>query len=204
MATNTTAKQVTFALPSLLSSHLFNPSLCPSLPPFTLLSQIYTVSYDGTIRALRPSLSSFTSEYHSPDHEFSCLAAPPLSSPLARTLLLGTDSGDMALIDPRAGLEAGDGLVTTMDLHLKKISTISMCPGHEHLFATCSMDRTVRLWDARRLPGLAGFWEKQGGKKGGKGGGGGSSPVALFESSHGRGVSSAYFSPDGSMLVTTR
>ena len=35
--------------------------------------------------------------------------------------------------------------------HIKKINTISVNPVEEHILATASLDRTVKIWDTRKL-----------------------------------------------------
>jgi WD40 repeat protein len=40
---------------------------------------------------------------------------------------------------------------TVRDAHESDINCISFCPGNEHVFATGSNDKTVALWDMRKL-----------------------------------------------------
>jgi len=78
--------------------------------------------------------------------------------------------------------------------HDKKISTLSLAaPGGPYVL-TASGDCTVKIWDARKLPG----------REGGGGGGGGARgrTKAVVTLEHVQGVTSAYFSPDGTKVLS--
>ena len=84
--------------------------------------------------------------------------------------------------------------------HEKKINTISVNPVEQHILATSSLDRTVRLWDVRTLGGS--------GRGAGRGGGmGGIDPpvapeLAVLPEPATRSINSASFSPGGDQLLT--
>ncbi|CAI5497161.1 unnamed protein product [Closterium sp. Naga37s-1] len=131
------------------------------------LSNVYTASYDGTIRFA---------------------------------------------FDPRA---CHGGPVGSWEIHEKKVGTISFCPGQEEIIATASTDRTVCLWDVRKmLGGGEGGGEKRRKTEEGQGGSGGTalfhaahsaaSVTPLMKLPHARATNSAYFSPNGAFLVSTR
>jgi histone-binding protein RBBP4 len=53
-----------------------------------------------------------------------------------------------------SGAAAGGGVQpmhTLRDAHDSDINCVSFCPGNEHVFATGSADKTVALWDMRKL-----------------------------------------------------
>ncbi|GJP46181.1 hypothetical protein CLOM_g5498 [Closterium sp. NIES-68] len=182
------------------------------------LSNVYTASYDGTIRCLDVTRASFLLLHSSSQFTFSTLTPSPPSSPFSPLLLLGTDSGHLVAFDPRA---SHGGPVGSWEVHDKKVSTVSFCPGQEEIIATASTDRTVRLWDVRKMVGGGGGGggggerrgkrRKTGGEGQGVGGGGSAFHAAhssshaspLLELPHARGVNSAYFSPDGAFLAST-
>ncbi|CAI5515352.1 unnamed protein product [Closterium sp. Naga37s-1] len=192
------------------------------------LSNVYTASYDGTLRCLDVTRASFLLLHSSSQFSFSTLTPSPPSSPFSPLLLLGTSSGHLVAFDPRA---AHGGPVGSWEIHGKKVSTINFCPGQEEIIATASTDRTVCLWDVRKMVGGGGGGRGGGGRGGGGGGGGGggkrrkaegegqgagggailfraahsaSAVSPLMKLPHSLAVNSAYFSPDGAFLVSTR
>ncbi|KAF0695647.1 Aste57867_13541 [Aphanomyces stellatus] len=89
--------------------------------------------------------------------------------------LVSCDDGSLYVVDVR------DAATTSSKKHIlhdKKINTVHRHPIHSHVFATASLDRTVKLWDARKLK------------------------AALVSLPHDKSVNGASFSPDGSSLVS--
>ncbi|CAI5990419.1 unnamed protein product [Closterium sp. NIES-64] len=166
-------------------------------------------SADGSsgARASEDATGMFTFWPHR--NPVSGLAHCPLS--LSNVYTASYDGTIRFAFDPRA---CHGGPVGSWEIHEKKVGTISFCPGQEEIIATASTDRTVCLWDVRKMLG------------GGEGGGGkrrkteegqgGSAGTALFHAAHSaasvtplmklphaRATNSAYFSPDGAFLVST-
>lgn len=93
-------------------------------------------------------------------------------------LFAGVSDGAITRFDPREGKD----LDVDAKFHKGKVTCIDINPRSQNLLVTSSNDRTVRFWDARKfVPGQE-----------------------LGSYTHGRVVSSAYFSPNtGSKLLTT-
>ena len=96
-----------------------------------------------------------------------------------QSLYFGGGEGMFNVWDLRAGKS-----VFHWELHKYRIHTIDFNPRNPHLMATSSQDRTACLWDLRTM----------GAKK----------PKALATVDHAKAVYSAYFSPSGLSLATTR
>jgi WD repeat-containing protein 76 len=94
------------------------------------------------------------------------------------TIRYADSVGGVGRCDLRAPSPAAGDYVR---LHERKISHVDIHPTQHHLFATASVDRTVRLWDAR-----------------------GTLRTPWAELVHGLAVNAACFSPDdGASLLTT-
>jgi WD40 repeat protein len=97
----------------------------------------------------------------------------------ASCLYFGDGNGELKLFDERMGKVSA-----TWDSHDNTINSIDFHPEKKYMLATSSTDRTARIWDLRRLK-----------KK---------KEDCLKVLKHSRSVQSAYFSPGGRMLATTR
>ena len=97
----------------------------------------------------------------------------------ASCLYFGDGNGELKLLDERVGKVSA-----TWDSHHNTINSIDFHPEKKHMLATSSTDRTTCIWDLRRLK-----------KK---------KEDCLKVLKHSRSVQSAYFSPSGRMLATTR
>ena len=96
-----------------------------------------------------------------------------------KTLFCAFNNGELGTVDLRTGKE----MTSLVELHTHKISHVAVHPIRDYTIATASNDRTVKLWDARKM-----------GKP--------SDALASFE--HGRAATSAVFSPiEGNRLLTT-
>lgn len=119
------------------------------IPPRNL-THLYTASYDSSIREL--DLEKMTSEEK--------------WAPASRAADEPVSSIDMALDDPntlywttlsglfnRYDLRSPNkpSAVQEWQLSEKKIGGFSLLPSHPQLFATASLDRTMRVWDIRKL-----------------------------------------------------
>ncbi|CAI5709762.1 unnamed protein product [Hyaloperonospora brassicae] len=143
---------------------------------FSESSKLISSSFDGTVREfdLRAAKSSVVYDT-SEDAGISSLA----TASMAQCYYASCDDGTVRLIDRRAQ----SVLSSRYQLHEKKINTVHQHPGAEFCIATASLDRTVCLWDARKMSA--------------------EQSVPLVTLPHHRSVNCAYFSPrDGAWLVT--
>lgn len=114
------------------------------------LIRLYTASYDSSIRQL--DLEKMTSEEkwapasRSADEPVSCI---DMASDDPECLYWTTLSGTFHRYDLRAPNKPSS--VEEWQLSEKKIGGFSLLPSHPHFFATASLDRTMRVWDIRKL-----------------------------------------------------
>jgi WD40 repeat protein len=100
-------------------------------------------------------------------------------APNSPSSLYFAEGNELKLFDERMGK-----VPTTWSLHDHRINSIDFRPENPYIFATSSTDRTVCIWDIRRMK-----------KKG-------SESLKVLE--YNKSIQSAYFSPSGNMLATTR
>ncbi|DBB11441.1 hypothetical protein WJX82_009846 [Trebouxia sp. C0006] len=137
-------------------------------------AKLVTASYDGSVRMLDPSTATFELLVTDPEAEYSamdCLAD-------ASSGFVGDNEGNLQGFDARQKQLTQ----TALNIHDKKINTVNIEPGQEHLLATACSDNSICIWDVRKL--------SQGGK-----------PVRSV--SHSLTCQSAYFAPDGSQRVVS-
>ncbi|VAH35429.1 unnamed protein product [Triticum turgidum subsp. durum] len=137
--------------------------------------KIYSCSYEGEICLMDLEKESFNMIQLCDYPVYSLCQAPDSPS----CLYFGDGNGELKLLDERMGKVS-----STWDSHDNTINSIDFHPEKRHMLATSSTDRTARIWDLRRLKR----------KK----------EESLKVLKHNRSVQSAYFSPSGSMLATTR
>ncbi|KAI9298587.1 WD40 repeat-like protein [Neoconidiobolus thromboides FSU 785] len=135
---------------------------------------LLTCSYDNTIKKmdLNQQESITTFNYLNDMDSICSLDIQKFNNNLA---YFSTFGGNVGLHDLREYKSA------THKLTDSKISTISLNPKYEHIFATASADKTVKIYDSRYLS------EKR----------------YLYQSKLSSLVSSAHFDPTGKKLVTT-
>ena len=113
---------------------------------------------------------------HSCDDAIFCLSQHPND---VKSLYFGEGRGGLSVWDDRTG-----SVSSQWTLHEDRINTIDFNPQNPNIMATSSSDATVCLWDLRKVDA-------------GK-------PKSLKIVNHERAVHSAYFSPSGSSLASTR
>ena len=123
-----------------ISTFLFQPS-----SPSTLLS----ASYDSSIRSLDLRESKATQIYAPADED----ADEPISgldvaAAAPHTLYFSTIMGAFGRHDMRAPAGSATSVVQLAD---KKIGGFSLHPTQPHLMATASLDRTLKVWDLRKM-----------------------------------------------------
>jgi WD repeat-containing protein 76 len=149
-------------------------------------SHLYTSSYDSSLRLLDLVTSKSTEIYGPEDQEadepLSGIETDP-SSP--HVLYFSRLDGHVGRHDTRAG---GKAATTLWQLSEKKIGGFSVHPQHPHYLATASLDRTMRLWDLRKMV----WWE-----------GTGRRPAMLGEHTSRLSVSHAAFNGAGQVATTS-
>ncbi len=94
-------------------------------------------------------------------------------------MYIGNSSGSVIAYDRRE--KSTDG--TSYDVHDRKVTHLSCHPNSSHLLATSSLDKTVKIWDCRKLNN----------KK--------LEPLSTI--THGQSVTSVDWSPSGTKILTT-
>lgn len=140
-----------------------------------ILLQMYSSCYDGFIRLMDVEKEVFHMVYASEYTIYSMCQSPDD----IKSLYFGEGKGGVNMWDVRAGKSS-----LSCDLHEDRINTIDFNPEVENIMATSSTDGTACIWDLRQLNA--------------------DKPTPLKTVSHKRAVHSAYFSPTGKLLATTR
>ena len=137
--------------PAITSFHLHTRTI--SSFQFSLLnpSQLYTCSYDSSLRLLDLATSS-SSEVYGPanpddDEPLSGVEVDPVSPHI---LYFSRLDGYVGRYDTRAPTNAGTDVY---QLSEKKIGGFSIHPRYPHFLATASLDRFMRVWDLRKMQG---------------------------------------------------
>ncbi|KAI4207939.1 MAG: hypothetical protein LQ346_000276 [Caloplaca aetnensis] len=115
-------------------------------------SHLYTCSYDSSLRLLDLTKSS-TDDIYAPadgslDEPISGVEMDPLTPHL---LYFSRLDGHVGRIDTR-----GPHTADFFQLSEKKIGGFSLNPTCPHFIATASLDRTMRIWDLRKIGGKKG------------------------------------------------
>nr|XP_043622135.1 WD repeat-containing protein 76-like [Erigeron canadensis]XP_043622136.1 WD repeat-containing protein 76-like [Erigeron canadensis] len=157
--------------------YMYHPHPAPVsaivIQPFSL-NKIITSCYDGQVRSLDIEKEMFDLAYSSEHAIFSMFQR--LDD--VNSLFFGEGHGVVRCWDERSGKTS-----FSWELHETRINTIDFNPENVNMMATSSTDRTVCIWDLRKL--------------------GKSKPNSLKMVTCERAVQSAYFSPSGSHLATT-
>lgn len=142
-------------------------------------AQLFTVSYDGSARALDVATGTSQLLLSTEDAEFSAFDV----TADGRTAVLGDNDGELCVLDCRANAPAAQGLTVAA----RKVNTVSIDVS-ERLVATASTDTAVRVWDLRKLS---------------KGGGSHHKPKPVHSAAHDASCQGAYFAPDGSQRIVS-
>ena len=115
-------------------------------------NSLYSSSYDSSIRRLDlnkgVAIEAYAPKDSSADEP---LSAVQLSPEDANMLYFSTLDGSFGQHDMRVAPHgSGTQLYSLCD---KKIGGFSLHPLQPHIFATASLDRTIKLWDLRKLTG---------------------------------------------------
>jgi len=122
-------------------------------------SRCITSSYDSSLRLLDLATSKSTELYgpddRSVDEPISGLEIDPTNPDV---LFFSRLDGYVGRVDTRAPSTKSHGGITIWPLSEKKIGGFSIHPRLPHFLATASLDRTMALWDLRKMVS----WEGQG------------------------------------------
>ncbi|KAG1555934.1 hypothetical protein G6F49_006720 [Rhizopus delemar] len=137
-------------------------------------SKLYTCSYDGLVKTFDMNKAKFeTLNMGSEQYPITSLDIQQDG----HLIWFSTSDGEIGFVDKRKG---GEPII--FQSREKKVSCIHLNPVYQELLAAGSNDRTVTIWDTRRL------------KRNKK-------PLQSFE--HGYSVTSCYWSPKGDALATS-
>ncbi|KAK9472920.1 WD40-repeat-containing domain protein [Dipodascopsis tothii] len=108
-------------------------------------TRVYSTSYDGSVRCVDLG-AGVSSEllYHERDGEPDAISAVEMVDP--HVAYYSTLAGELCRLDVRA-----PETVARYRLHDKKIGGFGLHPGAPHLAVSASLDRTMKLWDLRRM-----------------------------------------------------
>ena len=142
--------------PAITSFHLHTRTIsCFQFSPLNP-SHLLTASYDSSIRLLDLATSVATEVYGPDDREadepLSGLEVDPISPHI---LYFSRLDGYVGRHDTRAPPSSA---TTSWQMSEKKIGGFSVHPQYPHYLTTASLDRTMRLWDLRKLK----WWEGEG------------------------------------------
>ncbi|RLN68377.1 hypothetical protein BBJ28_00002244 [Nothophytophthora sp. Chile5] len=139
-------------------------------------TKLMSASYDGTVREfdLRAAESS---EVFDTEDDAGIMSMVAAATP--QCYYVGCDDGSVRLIDGRTDTTQSSSYM----LHEKKINTVDQHPSLDFCVATASLDRTVCLWDVRKVSS--------------------NKNTPLVTLPHARSVNCAYFSPRGGAWLVT-
>jgi WD40 repeat protein len=111
---------------------------------------VYSASYDSSIRKLDLDKGVSTEVYAPVDADEDLpISAIDMSTTDPNVILFSTLQGSMGRHDLRS--PAAEAEIWTLTDH--KIGGFSIHPLHPHLIATASLDRTLKIWDLRKMSG---------------------------------------------------
>nr|POE77797.1 dna damage-binding protein cmr1 [Quercus suber] len=111
---------------------------------------LYSASYDSSIRKLDLAKGTAVEVYAPADPGIDePISGVELSRADANMLYFSTLNGSFGIHDLRTPAATAD----TMQLSEKKIGGFTLHPARAHLVATASLDRTLKIWDLRKMRG---------------------------------------------------
>jgi hypothetical protein len=114
---------------------------------------LYSASYDSTVRKLDLAKGVAVEVFApSDDNEDAPLSGLEISKDNPNIMYFSTLNGQFGIYDMRTPSEKAAGL-QTFQLSDKKIGGFSLHPLQPHLVATASLDRTLKIWDLRKITG---------------------------------------------------
>lgn len=118
--------------------------------PVTNMNTVYTASYDSSIRKLDLGAGKPVSvQVFAPNEDEDLpISAIDMSSRDDNTIIFSTLSGVVGRYDVRTKDDAEFWVLSD-----SKIGGFALHPSAPHLFATASLDRTMKIWDMRKITG---------------------------------------------------
>lgn len=114
---------------------------------------MFSASYDSTVRKLDLAKGVAVEVYAPADkNEDAPLSGIEIAADDPNKLYFSTLDGRFGIYDMRTPSEQAAGL-QLFNLSEKKIGGFSLHPLHPHLVATASLDRTLKIWDLRKIGG---------------------------------------------------
>ncbi|KAH7350284.1 WD repeat-containing protein [Pyrenochaeta sp. MPI-SDFR-AT-0127] len=114
---------------------------------------LYSASYDSSVRKLDLAKGVAIEVYGPSDpNEDAPLSGVEISKDDPNMLYFSTLDGRFGIYDMRTPSEKAAGL-DIFQLSEKKIGGFSLHPQQPHLVATASLDRTLKIWDLRKISG---------------------------------------------------
>jgi WD40 repeat protein len=114
---------------------------------------LYSASYDSSVRKLDLAKGVAIEVYGPKDaDEDAPLSGLEISKDDPNMLYFSTLDGQFGIYDMRTPAEKSAGL-EIFQLSEKKIGGFSLHPQQPHLVATASLDRTLKIWDLRKISG---------------------------------------------------
>ncbi|KAI8051457.1 WD40-repeat-containing domain protein [Syncephalis plumigaleata] len=149
-------------------------------------TRLFTSGYDGTIRYLDMKSQRFMEAYYYDESEL-LISSIDMDPTNADVVWFSTNNGEVGRCDTRVRKRRNTDLYPLLE---KKIGCISInpCSDRSHYIATSSLDRTLRIWDARNLSKNVDDI---------------ASLEAISEFTHGKSVTSGYWSSNGNQIVST-
>ncbi|CAA2994498.1 WD repeat-containing 76 [Olea europaea subsp. europaea] len=144
------------------------------IDPFAM-SKMFSSCYDGFIRLMDVEKEVFDLIYSS-EHSVYSISQSPHDT---KSLYFSEGYGGINMWDLKAGKS-----LSSWNLHDNRINTIDFNSENSNILATSSTDGTACIWDLRHMNA--------------------DKPKSLSTVCHKRAVHSAYFSPSGRFLATTR
>lgn len=112
---------------------------------------LFSASYDSSVRKLDLN-KGVAIEVYAPKDKAEDAPLSGVDVATANMVYFSTLDGNFGMHDIRAPSDNTGG-TQLFQLSEKKIGGFSMHPIHKHLFATASLDRTMKLWDLRKITG---------------------------------------------------
>ena len=154
-------------------------------------SKLLAASYDGSLKVLDAEKGVFSELLHLEDR---CLYEFDSTEDMSTTFL-ADDEGDVHQIDLR--VNARNRVINYFTAHDKKINTLRINPTRPWLLATASLDRSVKLWDIRRMSKSSSSSSSTSTSSASS-----STCKPIYTLNHELAVSSAVFSPDGTQMLS--
>ncbi|OCK85149.1 WD40 repeat-like protein [Lepidopterella palustris CBS 459.81] len=113
---------------------------------------LYSASYDSSIRKLDLAKGVAVEVYAPPESSEAPLSGVEVTSHNPHMLYFSTLEGQFGIYDMRTPAQKAAGL-EIFQLSEKKIGGFTLHPEKPHFLATASLDRTLKIWDLRKISG---------------------------------------------------